>query len=170
MPSTVSAIGSTAMRLAFAGVSIGKPSTKNLPTHIFDIRARVNRNDITMLDTKVVADDTVETGAAIIKIVIGENDQDGILSLLSTDKNGITAEELKGLHCVVGKGDNGVVIVDSIGNPETWLVYLDRAVQMWGPDVHQLVGLLLLLENGGGSILLLYLRLATSCWKGCRSR
>ena len=74
-------------------------------------------DDIAVLDPKVVADDTVQTGAAIIKIIVGKNDEDCVLSLLAPNENCVAAEELERLHCVVGKGDNRVVIVDGVGDP-----------------------------------------------------
>jgi len=86
-------------------------------THIFDIGARVDSDNITVLDPEIVTDDAVETSAAVIEIIVGEDDQDGVLPLLSTDEDCVAAEELEGLHGVVGKGDDGVVIIDSIGYP-----------------------------------------------------
>lgn len=77
----------------------------------------MNGDDIAVLDTEVVANNTVEAGAAIIEIVVGEDNQDGVLSLLSADENGITTEELELLHGVVGEGNNRVIIVDGVSNP-----------------------------------------------------
>jgi hypothetical protein len=76
IPSIVSAIGRTAIRLAF------------------DVRAGVDSDDIAVLDTEVVADNAVDAGLTILEIVVGENNQDGILALLSLDQNGIATEEL----------------------------------------------------------------------------
>ena len=67
-------------------------------SYVFNIGARVNGDDITMLDAKVVTDNAVQAGAAIVKVVVGENDQDGVLALLAADEDGIAAEELQGLH------------------------------------------------------------------------
>jgi hypothetical protein len=77
-------------------------------THVFDVRAGVNGNNVAVLDTKVVADNTVDAGLTIFKIVVCENDQDGILALLSLDQNSVATE--------VGEGDDGVVIVGGVSN------------------------------------------------------
>lgn len=58
-------------------------------------------DDVTVLDSEVVADHTVKARAAIIKIVIRQHNEDSVLSLLATDENGVAAEQLKGLHCVI---------------------------------------------------------------------
>lgn len=42
-------------------------------------------NDIAMLDAKVVTYDTVHPCATIIKVVIREDDEDSIFSLLALD-------------------------------------------------------------------------------------
>lgn len=86
-------------------------------TNIFDIRAGVDGDNVAVLDAEVVANNAVEAGAAIVEIVIGKDNQDSVLSLLSADENGITTEELELLHGVVGEGDNRVIIVDRISNP-----------------------------------------------------
>lgn len=75
-------------------------------------------DNVTVLDTKVVADNTVDTSLTILEIVIGENNQDGILALLSLDQNSVATEELESLHGVVRKGNDGVVIVGSVGDTE----------------------------------------------------
>ena len=73
-------------------------------------------DDITQLDTQVVADHAIHTGGAIVKIVVGEHGQDGVLALLALDQDGVATEELKSLQGVVGQRDDGVVIVHRIGN------------------------------------------------------
>lgn len=70
-------------------------------TYIFDIGARVHSDHVAVLDTKVVTHNTVDAGASIIEIVIGEDDQHGILALLALHENCITTEELESLHGVV---------------------------------------------------------------------
>lgn len=119
----------------------------------------MNGDDVAVLDTEVVANNTVEAGAAIIKVVIGEDNQDGVLSLLSADENGITTEELELLHGVVGEGDNRVIIVDGVSNPAYVLAHV-AVPRIVNVNLHQLVGLLLLLENSGGSIIFLFYRSA----------
>jgi hypothetical protein len=63
-----------------------------------------------------VADNTVDAGLTIFKIVVGERDQDSVLALLSLYQNSVATEELESLHGVVGKGDDGVVIVGGVSN------------------------------------------------------
>lgn len=54
----------------------------------------MNRDDVAVLDTEVVSDHTVYAGGSIIKIVVSQNDEDSVLSLLSLDQDCVTAEEL----------------------------------------------------------------------------
>lgn len=61
----------------------------------------MNGDNIAVLDAKVVANNAVQPGAAIIKVIVGQNNKHGVLSLLASDKDGIAAEELKSLHRVV---------------------------------------------------------------------
>lgn len=86
-------------------------------THIFDIGARGDGNHVTVLDSEVVTDNTVDSSASLIQIIVGKDDQDRLLSLLASYKDGVTAEELEGVHGSLGQGDNAVVIIDGIGNP-----------------------------------------------------
>lgn len=109
-----------------------------MDTYIFDVRARVDGDDIAMLHAEVVANDAVQASAAVIQVIIGENDQDGVLPLLAADEDGVTAEQLESVHGVVREGNDGVVVIRGIGD-------------------HQLVGLLLLLENGRGNVIVLVL-------------
>jgi hypothetical protein len=62
--------------------------TKNkldFQTHIFDIRARVNSNNIAVLDTEVVSDNAVDAGATIIEVIISQDNQHSVLALLALD-------------------------------------------------------------------------------------
>lgn len=54
-------------------------------TYIFDVWARMHGDNVTVLDTEVVSNDTVDSCTAIIEFIIGKNDQDCILALLSLD-------------------------------------------------------------------------------------
>jgi hypothetical protein len=45
----------------------------------------MHSDDVAMLDAKVVADNSVHAGTSIIKVVIGQNDQDSVLPLLAFD-------------------------------------------------------------------------------------
>lgn len=70
-----------------------------------------------MLDAEIVANNSVDAGAAIVQFVIGQNNQDGILSLLATNEHGVSAEKLECVHGGFGQGDNAVIVVDGIGDP-----------------------------------------------------
>lgn len=91
-------------------------------THVFDVGAGVDGDDIAVLDTQVVSHNTVDASASIIEIIIGQNNQNGVLALLALDEDGVTPEQLEGVHCVVGESNNGVVIVDGIGDTSTQTV------------------------------------------------
>ena len=116
MPSIVSAMGRTAIRLACGRCQQRGSCSVFQSTYVFDVGAGVDGDNVTMLDTEVVADNAVDAGLTILEIVVGKNDQDGILALLSLDQNGIATEELESLHGVVREGDDGVVIVGGVSN------------------------------------------------------
>lgn len=71
-------------------------------------------DDVAVLNTKVVAHNTVDTGTSIIEIIISEDNENGILPLLALHQNCITPEELESLHRVVRQGNDRVVIVGGI--------------------------------------------------------
>jgi hypothetical protein len=87
-------------------------------TYIFDIGAGVDSDDVAVLDTEVVAHNTVDTGAPVIKIVIGQDDQHCVLTLLTLHQDCVSTEELESLHGVVREGNNRVIIVNGIGHTE----------------------------------------------------
>lgn len=74
---------------------------KDVATYVFDVRARVDGDNITVLDTQVVANDTVYPRRAIVEVVVGEHDKNGVLPLLALDEDCVTTEELERLHGVV---------------------------------------------------------------------
>lgn len=51
-------------------------------------------NDVAVFDSQVVTNHSVDTGTSIIQIIIGEHDQDSVLSLLSLDQDCVASEEL----------------------------------------------------------------------------
>lgn len=69
--------------------------------YIFDVRARVDGDDIAVLDAQVVPHNTVQAAAAVIEVIITKNNQDGVLSLLASDEDGIATEQLESVHGVV---------------------------------------------------------------------
>lgn len=83
------------MRLAYGIISFWSQNDVRIwYTDIFDIRARVNSDNIAVLDAKVMSDYTIHACAAIIQIIICENDEDRILALLAFYQDCVTAEEL----------------------------------------------------------------------------
>jgi hypothetical protein len=88
-----------------------------MSTDIFDIGTRVDGDHVTVLDSEVVANNSVDASATVIELIVGENDENGVLSLLASNQDGITSEKLELVHGGLGKGNDAVVIVDGIGNP-----------------------------------------------------
>lgn len=76
----------------------------------------MDSDDIAVLNTKVVTHNTVDTGASVIEIVIGEDNQHSVLALLALNENCITTEKLESLHGVVREGNHRVIIVNGVGN------------------------------------------------------
>jgi len=58
-------------------------------------------NDIAVLDSKIVTDNAVHSGAPIVKIIIRQHDQHSILSLLALHQDCVATKELQCLHGVV---------------------------------------------------------------------
>jgi hypothetical protein len=54
----------------------------------------VDGDNVAVLDTEIVPHNAIYPCRAVIKVVIGENDKDGVLPLLALDQNCVTAEEL----------------------------------------------------------------------------
>ena len=118
MPSTVSAMGKTAILLACRYcVSRRYSNLRRHYTYIFDIWARQDRDHVTVLNTQVVAHNTVDSGTAFIQLLVGKDNEHGILSLLASYKDCVATEKLKGVHGSLGQGDDAVVIINGIGNP-----------------------------------------------------
>ena len=123
-------------------------------THVFNVGARVDGDHVTVLDAEVVADDTIDSSTAVIKLIVGKDDKHRVLSLLASDEDGVASEQLEGVHGGLGQGDDTVVIVDGIGNPDGRISTL--SINAGGRrHLHQLVGLLLLLQDRSRSIILL---------------
>lgn len=116
----------------------------------------MDSNDIAMFDSQVVSHHTVDSSGAIIQVIIGQDDQNSIFTLLSLDEDCVTSEELERLHGVVGEGDDGVVIVGGICDAGECvsLVCLGRVVLV-AIYSHQRIWLLLFLQDGCGGIELL---------------
>ena len=70
-------------------------------THIFDVGAGVDGDNVTVLHTEVVSDHAVQTTAAIIEVIITEDNKHGVLPLLASDEDGVATEQLESVHGVV---------------------------------------------------------------------
>jgi hypothetical protein len=75
-------------------------------------------DDVAVLDAKVVANHAVDTGAAVVKLVVGEHDQHRVLALLALDEHRVPAEQLQRLHRSVGEGDDRVVVILGVGDAD----------------------------------------------------
>ena len=51
-------------------------------------------NDVSVLHTEVMTDNTVHPSTSIIKIIIGQHNENRVLSLFALHKDGIAAEQL----------------------------------------------------------------------------
>lgn len=51
-------------------------------------------DDVAVLDSQVVANNSIDASRSVIEIVIREHDQHSVLALLSLDKHGVSSEEL----------------------------------------------------------------------------
>lgn len=63
-------------------------------TYIFDVGARVNSDDVAVLDTEVVADNSVDACAPVIQVVVGEHNQDRVLALFAFYEHSVSSEQL----------------------------------------------------------------------------
>lgn len=104
------------MRLACEIVSHHLRGESQEATYVFDVGARVDGDHVAVLDPQVVANDSVYPRGAVVEVVVGEHDEDRVLSLLALDQHCVATEELERLHGVVREGDDGVVIVDGVGD------------------------------------------------------
>jgi hypothetical protein len=96
-----------------------RPRSRN--THVFDIRARVDGDHVTVLDAQIVADDSVDSSATVVQLLIGEDDEHCILALLASDQDCVAAKKLERVHRRLGQGNDAVVIIDGIGDP-SWML------------------------------------------------
>lgn len=81
----VSAMGRTAILLA-CEVSVPCPGgAGRAGTHVFDVWAGVDGDHVAVLDAEVVANDAVNSSATVVEAFIGQDDENGVLSLLAAD-------------------------------------------------------------------------------------
>ena len=63
-------------------------------TYIFDVRTWVYCDDVSMLHTEVMTDNTIHPSTPIVKIIIGQHNENCVLSLFALHKDCIAAEQL----------------------------------------------------------------------------
>lgn len=63
-------------------------------THIFDVGTWVDSDDITMLNAKVMSNNTVHACTSIIQLIISQDDQDCILALFPFHQDSVATEQL----------------------------------------------------------------------------
>lgn len=92
----------------------------------------MNSDNVTVLDSKVVTNNSVHTSTSIIKIVIGKDNQDCVLPLLALDENSVATKELESLHRGIGERDDGVVIIGGVSDTgiDGLVVCLDMSVMV----------------------------------------
>jgi len=116
-------------------------------------------DNVAVLDSEIVPDHTVHPGASIIKIIVRQDDQYCIFSLLALYKDGISPKELQRLHSVVREGDDRIIVVDCICNAVA-TKSVNSTLEGRSENVHQRVWLLLFLQDGGRCVV--NLRIAVS--------
>ncbi|KAH3658912.1 hypothetical protein OGATHE_006638 [Ogataea polymorpha] len=79
-----------------------------------DFGTWVNCHNVPKTNSQVVPCHSVDSTNTILDIIIGQNDQDSVLSLLSFDQGSITTEQLQKLHRVGRHRNDGVVIIGGI--------------------------------------------------------
>jgi hypothetical protein len=60
----------------------------------------VDGDDVAETDPDVCTDDPVDSGHAVVEVLVGEGDQHRVLSFLSLDEDGVALEEAECFHCV----------------------------------------------------------------------
>ena len=63
-------------------------------TYVFEFWTWVDGDDVAMLDSKIVSDNTVDARTTVIEIIVCKHNQDCVFSLFALDKHCVSAEEL----------------------------------------------------------------------------
>jgi hypothetical protein len=84
-------------------ISCCASAIKSTITHIFDIGASMDCNDISVLYAKVMSNNPVDAGASIIEFIIGQHNQNSLLALLASNKDCVTSEQSEDVHGVIGE-------------------------------------------------------------------
>ena len=80
--------------MAYLNVRIWWQGEGNDGTHIFDIGAWMDGDNIAVLDTEVMPDHTVHARTSIIQIIICQDNENSILALLALHEYCVTTEKL----------------------------------------------------------------------------
>lgn len=110
------------------------------PLSIFNLRARLHRDNVTETHSQVVPDNSVHENLLVRAVSIGENDANGLLTTLALEQDCVAAEELQLVHLRLGQGDDRVVIVVGLVHQESvGLVLLteDRRRQVIRTESHR---------------------------------
>lgn len=73
------------MRLAYEALVIPLRIKRWWVTHVFDVRARVDGDDIAVLHAQIVADDSVYPRGTVVEVIICKHYENRILALLALD-------------------------------------------------------------------------------------
>lgn len=90
---------------------------------VWHVAARSHRHHVRQTHAEILADRLVHAHVGVVARLVGEHDAHSVLSLLSLDKDGVTAKQLELLHLGGREGDHRVVVVrhvvhdQSVGGP-----------------------------------------------------
>jgi len=79
-----------------------------------DVAAGGDGDDIREANAEILTNDLVHPHVGILTRIVSKHNADSVLSLLSLDQYGVSAEELEFLHLGGGERDHGVVIISSL--------------------------------------------------------
>jgi hypothetical protein len=74
-------------------------------------------DEVPVLHPQIVSYHTVDAGAPIVEVIIGQDNENRIPTFLALDQDGVASEQLQGFHGVIGQCNNGTVIIGGIGHP-----------------------------------------------------
>jgi hypothetical protein len=69
-------------------------SPRKSGAYIFDVWARMDGDNVAMLDPQIVSHNSVDSSRAVIQIIISQDNQDCIFALLALDQHCVTSEKL----------------------------------------------------------------------------
>ncbi|KAH3663657.1 hypothetical protein OGAPHI_005058 [Ogataea philodendri] len=105
-----------------------------------DLRTRMDGDNVSKSDSQIVSCHSVDFTNTIFDVVIGQDDQNGVLSLLTFDQRSVSTEQLQQLHGVGRHGDDRVVIIGSIVDDQGIILLLSSQNSGSGNSRRQLLG------------------------------